>query len=129
MSENMTRSYKIKAEEAFPVSVQGYTKQKLLDSSEYQILFDTGACKCFRSNSHFRGINPCNLFPMFAPETKSIQEGNEYYVSILFIIPVLLDIHGNQFRIFILISEMHENVDLVLRVKNIFELKGIINSW
>ena len=27
-----------------------------------------------------------------------------------------------------LVSEIHENVDLVLGIKNIFELEGIINS-
>ena len=27
-----------------------------------------------------------------------------------------------------LVSEIHENIDLVLGIKNIFELEGIINS-
>ena len=27
-----------------------------------------------------------------------------------------------------LVSEIHENVDLVLGIKNIFELEGVINS-
>ena len=36
--------------------------------------------------------------------------------------------HGHIFEIFTLASEIHENVDLVLGIKNIFELEGIINS-
>ena len=32
------------------------------------------------------------------------------------------------FEIYILVSEIHENVDLVLGIKNIFEVGGIINS-
>ena len=37
-------------------------------------------------------------------------------------------IHGHRFRIFTLVSEIHENVDLVFGIRNLFELEGIINS-
>ena len=46
----------------------------------------------------------------------------------LFIIPVIVDIHGHRYEIYTLISEIHENVDLVLGIMNVFELEGIINS-
>ena len=46
----------------------------------------------------------------------------------LFIILVIVDIHGHRFEIYTLVSEIHENVDLVLGIKNVFELEGIINS-
>ena len=36
---------KIKAEESFPISEQGYTMGKLLDGTECQVLLDTGASK------------------------------------------------------------------------------------
>ena len=48
-------------------------------------------------------------------------------VSVLFIIPIIVDIHGHRFKIYTLVSEIHENKDLVLGIKNIFELKGVIN--
>ena len=32
-------------------------------------------------------------------------------------------------EIYTLVSEIHENVDLVLEIKNVFELEGVINSW
>ena len=64
----------------------------------------------------------------FASTTQRIQVGNSQCVSVLFIIPVILDIHGHRFEIYTLVSEIHENVDLVLGIKNIFELKGVINS-
>ena len=57
-----------------------------------------------------------------------IQVGNGQCVSVLFIIPVIVDIHGHRFEIYTLISEIHENVDLVLGIKNVFELEGVINS-
>ena len=46
----------------------------------------------------------------------------------LFIIPVLVDIHGHRFEIYTLVSEIHENVDLVLGIKNIFQLEGVTSS-
>ena len=53
--------------------------------------------------------------------------GNGQYVSVLFIIPVIIDIHGHSFEIFILVSKIHDNVDLVMGMKNIFELEGMID--
>ena len=49
-------------------------------------------------------------------------------VSTLFIISIVIDIHGHRFKIFTWVSEIHENVDLVFGIKNIFELEGIINT-
>ena len=46
----------------------------------------------------------------------------------LFIIPVIIDIHRHRFEIFTLVSEIHENVDLVFGIKNLFELEGVINT-
>ena len=36
--------------------------------------------------------------------------------------------YGHRFKINTLVSEIHENVDLVLGIKNVFELEGVINS-
>ena len=46
----------------------------------------------------------------------------------LFIIPIVIDIHGHRFEIFTLVSEIHGNKNLILGIKNIFGLEGIINS-
>ena len=54
--------------------------------------------------------------------------GNGQYVSVLFVIPVIIDIHGHRFKIFTLVSEIHDNVDLVMGMKNIFKLEGVIDS-
>ena len=54
--------------------------------------------------------------------------GNGQYISVLFVIPVIIDIHRHRFEIFTLVSEIHDNVDLVMGMKNIFELEGVIES-
>ena len=64
---------------------------------------------------------------MFASKTQRIQVGNGTYISTLFIIPIVIDVHGHRLEIFMLVSEIHDNIDLDLGIKNIFELEGIIN--
>ena len=60
--------------------------------------------------------------------TQSIQVGNGQHVSVLFIIPLIIEIAGHRFEIYTLVSKIHENVDLVLGIKTVFELEGIFNS-
>ena len=112
-----TRNDKLKAEESFPVSEHGYTLGKLLDGTEYQLLLDTGLLD----------KSPHTL-PKFASKVQRIQVGNGQCVSVLFIIPVIIDVHGHRFEIYTLVSEIHENVDLVLGIKNVFKLEGVINT-
>ena len=49
-------------------------------------------------------------------------------MSILFTIPIIVDIHSHRFEEYTLVSKIHENVDIVLEIKNVFELEGVINS-
>ena len=49
------------------------------------------------------------------------------YVAVLFVIPVIVEIHGHRFEVFTLVSEIHDNVELVLGMKNVFELEGVID--
>ena len=124
----MTRATKIKAEEKFPISEQGYTVGKLFDGTECQILLDMETSTSYMSKSYHLRCKSIHSLPNFASKTQKIQVGNGQYVSALFIIPVLIDLHGHRFKVFTLVSEIYENVDLVLGIKNIFELEGIINS-
>ena len=49
----MTRDTKIKAEERFPITGQGFASGKLLDRTECQILLDMGATKSYMSKSYY----------------------------------------------------------------------------
>ena len=55
--------------------------------------------------------------------------GNGQYVGVLFVIPIIMTIQKHRFEIFTLVSEIHENVDLVIGIKNLFELEGVIDLW
>ena len=125
---NMTRNTKIKAEERFPITGQGFASEKLLDGTVCKILLDTGATKSYMSKSYYLRCKTLQALPKFSSNTQRIQVRNGQYVSVLFVIPVIIDIHGHRFKIFTLVSETHDNVDLVMGMKNIFELEGVIDS-
>ena len=80
------------------------------------------------SKWHYMHSKSLHSLPKFASKMQRIQVGNGQFVSVLFIILVIVNIHGQRFKIYTLVSEFHENVDLVLVIKNVFELEGIINS-
>ena len=124
---DISKNGKIKAEESFPISEQGYTMGNLLDGTECQILLDTGASKLFMSKSYYMQCKSLHSLPKFTRKTQRSQVGNGQFVSVLFIIPVIVDIHGHRFEIYTLVSEIHENVALVLGIRNVSELEGVIN--
>ena len=108
----MGGSRQIKAEESFPISENGYTLGRLLYGTKCQLLLDTGVSKSFMSKSFYMQCESLHTLPKFASTTQRIQVGNDQCVSVLFIIPVIVDIHGHRFEIYTLVSEIHENVSL-----------------
>ena len=119
---------KLKLEESFPISENGYTTGKLLDGTKCQLLLDMGASKSFMSKSFYMHCKSLHTLPKFAATTQKIQVGNGQCISVLFMIPVIIEVHNHRFEIYTLVSEIHKNVDLVLGIKNVFELEGVINS-
>ena len=76
------------------------------------------------SKSHYLNCKNLHSSPIFASKTQRIQVGNGQFISVLFIIPIIIDIYGHRFKMYMLVLEIHENVDLVRGIKNIFELEG-----
>ena len=60
------KASRIKAEERFPISEQGYMIGKLLDGTEYQMLLDIGASKSFMLKSHYLHCKSLHLLSKFA---------------------------------------------------------------
>ena len=108
---------KLKAEESFPISENDYTIGRLLDGTKCQLLLDTGTSKSFMSKSFYMCCKSLHTLPKFAATIQKIQVGNRQCISVLFIIPVIVEVHGHRFEIDTLVSEIHKNVDLVLGIK------------
>ena len=125
---DMKREDIMKADESFPISEQGFVIGKVLNGEECQILLDTGRSKSYLSKSYYLRCKALQDSPKFASKTQRIQVGNGQYVGVLFVILVIVEICGHKLEVFTLVSEMFDNVDMVLGIKNIFELEGVIDS-
>ena len=117
----------MKAEESFPISEQGFVIGKVLNGQECQILLDTGVSKSYMSKSYYLRCKALYGLPKFASKTQRIQVGNGQYEGVLFVIAAIVEICGHRL-VFTLVSEIFDNVDMVLGIKNIFELEGVIDS-
>ena len=81
----------------------------MLDGTECQLLLDTGASKSFMSKSFYMHCKSLHSLQKFASKPQRIQEGNGQFVSVLFVIPVIIVVHGHRFEFYTLVSEIHEN--------------------
>ena len=92
---------------------------------------DSIGCRCEQIvyvKSYYLRCKALHDLPKFASKTQRIQVGNGQYVGVLFVIPVIIEICGHRLEVFTLVSEIFDNVDMVLGIKNIFEFKGVIDS-
>ena len=64
---------KLKAEESFPISENGYTLGRLLDGTKCQLLLDTGVSKSFMSKSFYMQCKSLHTLPKFASAKQRIQ--------------------------------------------------------
>ena len=79
------------------------------------------------SKSYYLHCKSLHSLPKFALKTQRIQVGNGQYANLLFVVPIIIEISGHRFELYTLVSKIHENVDTVLEIKNVFELEGVIN--
>ena len=60
------------------------------------------------SKSHYLQCKTLYFLSQFACKTQTIQVGSGQFVSVLFIIPIVIYIHGHRFKKFTFISDIHE---------------------
>ena len=99
---------------------------KLMNGEECEILLDMGASKLYMSKSYYLRCKSLHNLPKFASKMQRIQVGNGQYLGVLFVIPVIVEINNHRLEVFTLASEILDNVDMVLGIKNLFELEGVI---
>ena len=79
------------------------------------------------SKSYYLRCKLLHNLPKFASKTQRIQVGNGQYVGVLFVILVIVEISKHRLKVFKLVSEIFDNVDMVLGIKNLFKLEGVID--
>ena len=116
------------AQPSFPITFDCHTNGELLGGGKLDILLDTGASKSYMSKPYYMSHPHLHHFPKFQSAIRHLQVGNGALVPALFVIPLVFKIQGHKFEVYTLVSEIQDKIDLILGVKNIFELEGIINS-
>ena len=116
------------AQPSFPMTLDCHTDGELLGGGKLDILLDTGASKSYMSKAFYMSHPHLHHFPKFQSAIRHLQVGNGALVPALFVIPLLFKIQGHIFEVYTLVSEIQDKMDLILGVKNIFELEGIVNS-
>ena len=71
----MTRNARIKVEERFPITGQGFASGKLLDGMECQILLGTGATKSYMSKLYYLQCKTLQALPKFSSTCKEYKWG------------------------------------------------------
>ena len=87
----MRRHDNLKAEHKAPITEDCYMDGKLLDGMNCRILLDTGASRSFMSKRFDQNFPSLHSLPKFALKTKTLLVGNGQHVSVLFVIPVMID--------------------------------------
>ena len=99
-----------------------------MNGEECQILLDTGGSKSYMSKLYYLRCKSLHGLLKFASKTQRIQAGNGQYVGVLFVIPVIVEINKHRLKVFMLVSEIFDNVNMVLGIKNLYEWEGVIDS-
>ena len=100
------------AQPSFPITLDCHTDGELLGGGKLDIILDTGASKSYMPKAYYRHHPHLHHFPQFQSAIRHL----------------LFKIQGHNFEVYTLVSEIQDKMDLILGVKNIFELEGIINS-
>ena len=69
-----------------------------------------------------------HTLPKFSTNSKGIIVGNGQLVPVMFIIPVTCSIQDHVFQIFAMVADIHEDIDLVFRLRNMTEIEGEIST-
>ena len=61
-------------------------------------------------------------------KTKNILVSSGQYISVFFVIPVVINLQGYRFEVYTLVLEIHDYLDMVMGIKNMYEIEGVIST-
>ena len=91
------------------------------------ILLDIGTSKSYMSKGFYMRHPHLHKYPKFNSTVKNLQVGNGELVATLFVIPFVFKIGRHLFKVYTLVSEIQQNMDIILGIKNMFEIEGEIS--
>ena len=114
-------------EQAFPIYSNCHTWGQFVGGGMLDVLLDTRASKSYMSKAFYMRHPHLHKYPKFNSTIRNLQVGNGELVATLFVIPFVFRIGRHLFEVYTLVSEIQQNMDIILGVKNMFELEGEIS--
>ena len=114
-------------EQAFPIYSNCHTHGQFVGGGMLDILLDTGASKSYMSKAFYMRHPHLHKYPKFNSTVRKLQVGNGELVATLFVIPFVFKVGRHLFEVYTLVSEIQQNMDIILGVKNMFEIEGEIS--
>ena len=114
-------------EQAFPILPNCHTEGQFVGGGRMDVLLDTGASKSYMSKSFYMRHTHLHKYPKFHSTIRNLQVGNGELVAALFVIPFVFKIGKHLFEIYTLVSEIQQSMDLIIGVKNMFEIEGEVS--
>ena len=114
-------------EQTFPIYSNCHTWGQFVGGGMLDVLLDTGASKSYMSKDFYMRHPHLHKFPKFNSTIKNLQVGNGDLVATLFVIPFVFKVGRHLFEVYTLVSEIQQNMDIILGVKNMFEIEGEIS--
>ena len=114
-------------EQAFPIYSNCHTWGQFVGGGMLDILLDTGASKSYMSKGSYMRHPHLHKYPKFNSTVRNLQVGNGELVATLFVIPFVFKIGKHLFEVYTLVSEIQQNMGIILGIKNMFEIEGEIS--
>ena len=113
--------------QAFPIYSNCHAWGQFIGGGMLDILLDTGASKSYMSKGFYMRHPHLHKYPKFNSTVRNLQVGNGELVTTLFVIPFVFKIGKHLFEVYTLVSEIQQNMDIILGFKNMFEIEGEIS--
>ena len=111
----------LKAEHKAPIREDCYIPGKLLACTDCRILLHTEASQLLISRTFYLNYPSLYSLPKFVSKTENILVDNGQFIGILSVIPVVSNLQRHRFEVYTLVSEIHDNVHMVMGIKNVYK--------
>ena len=112
-------------EQAFPINSNCHMWGQFVGGGMLDILLDTGASKSYVSKAFYMRHPYLHKYLKFNSAIRNLQVGNGELVATLFVIPFVFKVGKHLFEAYTLVSEIRQNMDIILGVKNMFEIEEV----
>ena len=123
-TEHIYKTDLFNPEPSVPIYSNSQTWGQIVGGDMLNILLDTGAAKCYMSKSYYDKHPKLHTLPKFRTKVLKLQVGNGAHIKTHFVIPLQLKIMQHKFEIYTLVSDIEDSIDMVLGMKNMFELEA-----